>query len=221
MTDRFATADVVLAAAVANGGTFTVSYPSGTSQQSFDTGLKGPGSYAILNSNDKFTEAAGKISISYGASNITVTNNSGFSWPAGTKVSLNFDRQDGNDIVIVAIPVKLAKITGAGDIVSNLRLGIAGWLEAFSFLVTDPVTTAAKAATLTPKIDTTGTTGGAIALTSAAATPLGTVIQSTDFTANNKLVPESKLSITASAVTAFAEGEGILHLRIRKDPAYA
>ncbi len=221
MADRTATATVVLAADVANSGTFTVQYPTGTSQKSFNAGLAGPNGYVLVNANDKWTVAASKVSFTFGASNITVTNNSSVTWAAGSSVYLNFDRQDGNDVVTLQIPVFLAAITGAGDVVTDIRPGVAGTLEYWEFVVTQPVTTAAKLATLNMEIDTTNVVGADLALTSANCTPLGKVAASGAPTSANVLVPESTLSVEAASVTAFAEGSGFLNIRIRKTPSYA
>lgn len=216
LINRGGRTSITLAAAVADAGTVDLSYPSGTSQKSFNAGLKGPGGYVMLNDNDKFTEAAAKISMSFGASLITLTNSTGFSWPVGTKVELFVDQQDGNDIVLMQVPIDLASIAGAGDVMTNIRPGVYGKIEYWEFVTTKPVTTAAKAATLNLEIDTTNVTGGTIALTSAAATPLGAVIAGADITGNNTLTPESTLSIEAASVTAFAEGQGFVNIRIRK-----
>lgn len=214
--NRSARTSIVLGAAVASAATVDLAYPAGTSQLSFNAGLKGAGSYVMLNDNDKFTEAAAKISMSFGASLITLTNVTGFTWPIGTKVELNVDQQDGNDVFLMQIPINLASITANGDVMTEIRPGVYGTVEYAEFVVTVPVTTAAKLASLNLEIDTTNVTGGVVALTSANATPLGKAIAGTDITALNTLVPESKLSIEASGVTAFAEGQGFLNIRIRK-----
>lgn len=207
---------IVLGTAVANAGTVDLTYPTGTVQKSFTAGLKGTGSYVMLNDNDKYTEADSKISMSFGASAITLTNSTGATWPAGTKVELNIDQQDGNDVMLLSIPVFLAAIAGAGDVVTTIRPGVHGKIENVEFVVTQAVTTAAKAADLNLEIDTTNVTGGVVALTSAAATPLGKAIAGTAITANNTLTPESELSVEAANVTAFSEGSGVLLIRIRK-----
>lgn len=219
--DRSARVELVLAAAVASSGTFDTPYPTGTSQLSFNAGLNGPGSYVMLNDNDKWTEAAGKISVSYGASVITVTNLSLYTWAAGTKVMLSCDQRDGNDVIFLTIPVALASVTAAGDVVTEIRPGVYGVIEAFDFVVGRPVTTASRLASFNLEINTTNVTGGVIALTSAAATPLGKMVAGSAITAANTLVPESKLSIEAASVTAFAEGDGFFLIRIRKTALYA
>lgn len=212
---KFATASLVLASAVADDGTFTVAYPSGTSQLSFNAGLEASGHYAILNFNDKYENADPGISVSFGSSDITVTNRSGASWAAGTQVDMFFDMVEDDEVVFLSFPIKLSKVSAA-DVVTDFRPGIAGTIEFVQFVVTDPVTTAAKAATLNLEIGTTDVTGGTVALTSAACTPLGKVIAGAAITGGNTLTRESKLSVEASSVTAFAEGEGVLSIRVRK-----
>lgn len=218
--DRSSRVELVLAAAVATATTVDIGYPTGTSQKTFNAGLAGPGSYVMLNDNDKLTEAGAKISLAYGASAITITNSSGYTWPAGTKVSLSADQRDGNDILLMQIPIDLVSVAANGDVVTDMRPGVYGTLEYWEFVVTKPVTTAAKLANLNLEIDTTNVTGGVLALTSANATPLGKAIAGAAITGANVLTPESTLSIEASGVTAFAEGAGFVNIRIRKNSTF-
>lgn len=221
MADRTYTTQSVLAANVANSATFDIAYPTGTTQATFTAGLAAAGSYLMVNDNDKWTVADSKISLSFGASVITVTNSTTTTLLAGSKVALTVDVRDGNDVILVQIPITLANITGAGDVVTDMRLGIAGTIEYWEFVVTTAVTTAAKLATLNMEIGSTNLTGGTIALTSAAATPLGKVIAGSAITGNNVLTPDSTFSIEAASVTAFSEGAGFVNIRIRKTPSYA
>lgn len=214
--NSMATLTYVLSTAVADAGTVTVPYPSGTTQASFNAGLAGTDSYVILNGNDKYTVAAADVSFSFGASDITVTNSSGVSWPAGTSLLINLDIRDGNDVVVLTLPVFAMTGIANGDVVTEIRPGIAGTIEHWEWVQGVPVTTAAKAATLNLEIDSTNVTGGTIALTSAACTPLGKVIASSAITAANTLTRDSKLSVEASSVTAFSEGSGYMLIRIRK-----
>jgi hypothetical protein len=221
MVNRTYTVTGVLAADVANSATFDLPYPTGTTQTDFTAGLAGTGSYLFVNSNDKWTAAAGKISLAFGASTITVTNSTATTLAAGSTVSLTVDVQDGNDVLLVQIPISLVAITAAGDVATNMRLGVAGTIEYWEFVVTEPVTTAAKLATLNLEINSTNLTGGTIALTSAAATPLGKVIAGAAITGANVLTPDDTLSIEAASVTAFSEGRGFVNIRIRKTASYA
>jgi len=110
---------------------------------------------------------------------------------------------------VLCIPVKLSKVAN-GDVVTEYTPGFPGAIKKVSFLVTDPVTTADKAATLNLEINSTNLTGGVLALTSANCTPLGKVIDATAITGNNVFDADDTISVEASSVTAFVEGEGLL-----------
>lgn len=75
-----------LGAAVANSGTFAVAYPTGHVQADFISGNASATGVVIINDNDEWLEAASQVSLSYGASTVTVTNSSGVTWPQGAKV---------------------------------------------------------------------------------------------------------------------------------------
>ena len=93
------TPEITLATAVANGGTVVVDYPAGTAQASFTgANLATNTGFGILNGNEVYPEAASgvRVNFSYGGSNVTVTNNTGVSWPAGSKLRFQFGRA-GND----------------------------------------------------------------------------------------------------------------------------
>lgn len=98
---------------------------------------------------------------------------------------------------------------------------LTGWVPGFKFRILSmrwrqnvPVTTAAKLATLTPYISGNPVTGGVVSLTSALCTPLGVVILGTPVTGANQGSKTDTISITGSAVTAFAEGSGDLILEL-------
>ncbi len=110
---------------------------------------------------------------------------------------------------VVTIPIKLPKVAN-GDIVTGIVPGFPGRIQKVFFVVTDPVTTADKLATLNLEIGTTNLTGGVISLTSANCTPLGAKVEGTAITGNNVFTATDSISVEASAVTAFAEGEGFL-----------
>jgi hypothetical protein len=119
-----------------------------------------------------------------------------------------------NSGFVLAIPIKLSKVAD-GDILTAFTPGIAGSIKKVAFAVTDPVTTADKAATLNLEIGTTNVTGGVVALTSANCTPLGAVIAGSAVTANNAFTGTDTISVEASSTTAFAEGEGVLLITIQ------
>lgn len=90
----FKIAEVTLASAVASAGTFTVSYPDGTTAGSFAT--YGHKLYA-RGLQAHFTQDAGQISLSFGASNITVTYNGSTSIPANTVVTVQLNERGADD----------------------------------------------------------------------------------------------------------------------------
>lgn len=112
-----------------------------------------------------------------------------------------------------ALPITLANITGAGDVLTTRSLGFNGTITAIEFAVTTAVTTGGKAATLNVEIGTTNLTGGTVALDSTNCTPLGKVIASAAITAANTFVAADTLSVEAASVTAFAEGAGVLYIK--------
>ncbi len=213
----YSTLGTILASSVADAGTTTIAYPSGTSRYDFDNGLaKLSGCYVMLDHGSKiaYGSAGVYVGISFGASNITITNHSGFTWPAGTVVDLFLDVKEGNRRCLV-LPVPPLATWTAADIITEMYPGIEGDLEFAELVVTIAVTTGSKLATLNFEIGTTDVTGMTLALTSAAATPKGIVLPFGLPTAGYTLSRSSKLSLEASAVTAFAEGEGYINLYIR------
>lgn len=215
------TAEMVLASTVADDGTVAISYPSGSSQLSFTAGLAKYGSsYILLNDNKKWLEgddpANGKgVEFTFGASTVTITNRSGVSWTAGTKLRVNLDQVDGTFRIPLTLPVSLDTVTAA-DVVTEMRPGIDGYIEHMEW-VTDVAPSAGDAATFNLEIDTTNVTGGTIVLDSAAAGVKGTVVAATRITANNRITKTSKLSVEASDVTDYASGSGSLIVYIRPD----
>lgn len=101
-----------------------------------------------------------------------------------------------------------------GDI-TTWTPGVAGRIISHKFRVTEPVTTAAKAATINLEIDGVDVTGGVIALTSANATPAGAVVNGTAVTALNLFDADSVITWEASGVTTFIEGSGELILTVQ------
>jgi hypothetical protein len=93
------TPTTTLASAVANGGTVVLDYPSGTTQATFIGSNAAPNTGAvIINNNEVYPEATSgvRVAISYGASNVTITNNTGATWAAGSTIRAQFGRV-GND----------------------------------------------------------------------------------------------------------------------------
>jgi hypothetical protein len=86
-------ASTVLAADVANNGTFTLAYPSGSVQADF-TGdfANATDEEMIVNNNDAYDGTL--VDIAYGASLITVTNKTGATLTAGSAILLRLAKAD-------------------------------------------------------------------------------------------------------------------------------
>lgn len=91
----FVTQVFTLAAAVADDGTVVVT-PSGYVQANFTGANASATGKVIINDNDVYDEGDPGAEIAYGASNVTITNRSGVSWPAGAEMRVQFG-QAGND----------------------------------------------------------------------------------------------------------------------------
>lgn len=119
-----ANASAVLAAAVANAATVTVAYPAGTNQGRL---IGSTGGKVAINNNDVYPQApsgAGTVAFTFGASDITITNNSGVTWPANSTLVASFGNAtlDGSyaaDVRVDAV-VSLTAATGtASDTIAD------------------------------------------------------------------------------------------------------
>jgi hypothetical protein len=129
-------------------------------------------------------------------------------------VAESISRQVDSAVKIIEIPVKLAKHTNS-SVAARFTPGYAGRIRKLTFSVTDPATTASKAATFTPYVAGVTTTGGAVALTSANCTPVGAKVNGSALTATDmEFGATDELTIVASSVTAFVEGEGVFYLHL-------
>lgn len=117
-------------------------------------------------------------------------------------------------VMLIGFKLNLASVTAA-DIIAAVKFGFKFKIRRVFFLADTPVTTGAKAATLTPKIGTTALTGGVVALTSANCTPMGAQVAGSAVTAANTGSATDTITVTASAVTAFSEGSGTLYLEVQ------
>lgn len=124
------------------------------------------------------------------------------------------------DIVTFTIPVFAASaITNADELTTYLP-GFNFEIIKIDWVTVTPITTAAKTATFTPKIGSTAIPGTSVAL---AGTQAKGVVKNV-WTTASALTPGSvrtfggptdTLSLTASAVTAFAEGAGYFVVQLR------
>jgi hypothetical protein len=119
-----------------------------------------------------------------------------------------------NPTYVLPFFLNLADIA-AGDLLTNYTPGHRFAIVGVDFRVCKPATTAAKLATLNLEIGTTDLTGGTVALTSANCTPAGAAVAGAAVTAANTGTSTDTISIEASSVTAFVEGNGWLLVKIQ------
>jgi hypothetical protein len=90
---------LTLASSGANAATVVVAYPAGTVQADFigANAAANTGSL-VLNGNEVYPEAASgvRVNFTYGAGDVTITNNTGVTWAAGSTIRAQFGRA-GND----------------------------------------------------------------------------------------------------------------------------
>lgn len=114
------TSKVTLASQVANAGTFTMPYPTGLNQAAL---LGTTGGRVAVGDNDIYPQApsgAGTFAFSFGASDITVTNNTGVALPAGSVITASFGRSEQSGryesgVQITPIPQTLTTSVGTAS----------------------------------------------------------------------------------------------------------
>lgn len=100
-----ANATFTLASAVADDGTVTLAYPTGTNQAALqDT----TGGTVMVGQDGPYRQGvADNVDITFGASNITLTNRTGASWAAGTEIRVSFGRVDINGSYNLTYPKQI------------------------------------------------------------------------------------------------------------------
>ena len=110
MADTFDTISTVLTADVANAGTFTVGYLTNRDPGYYTGGFD---HRVVSNPYGSAGVVDGKAAFSFGASTVTITNNSGVTWKAGTRVTVQLDRVGPNSIdipnVLAATTLRVAR----------------------------------------------------------------------------------------------------------------
>jgi len=121
----------------------------------------------------------------------------------------------GVGVYYLPVNLPLAGITGNVDVITAFTPGHKFKILAVDFFVTKIASTAAKAATLNLEIGTTNLTGGVVALTTANCGTLGAAVAGSAVTAANTGSSSDTVSVEASSVTAFGEGDGTLMIKIQ------
>ena len=107
MARSFDIVALTLGSAVANAGTFTAGYPAGRDSGAYTGGID---HQAATNTLGLLKQTDGDISVSFGASSITVTNSSGSTMPAGTEVWLQLDRIGADSDAAFADPDSMTEM---------------------------------------------------------------------------------------------------------------
>ena len=131
------------------------------------------------------------------------------STPYATSVSIGA----APDVVPVTIPVFAASAIANADELTDYIPGFNFEVVGVDFVAVTPITTAAKTATITPYIDAVAVPGCTLVVAGTKAK--GVCTYGSAPTAKLYGTATSKLKLTASAVTAFAEGAGYFLLKIR------
>lgn len=113
-----------MAADVTNTNTFTTAYPTGFTQAM----LLGSTGAQLVYKQDKYLQAAsgaGTFAVTFGASNITITNNTGQTLTAGENIRLSFGKTDRkgsyNTAIAGVAPVALTAASGTtGNTVADV-----------------------------------------------------------------------------------------------------
>ena len=109
----------------------------------------------------------------------------------------------------------LTSLAANGNILTGWVPGFKGRILATQFAVHKAVTTASKRADINLEINGVDVTGGVISITSAAATPAGTIIAGTAITALNTFDLNDVIDVELSNVTVHIEGDGQLMLKVQ------
>lgn len=80
------------AAVAASGGTVVLAYPTGSVQGDFTGANAGASAdnLVLINDNDRYSGS--QVGFTYGASTITITNNSTVTWPAGASLRAQYPK---------------------------------------------------------------------------------------------------------------------------------
>jgi hypothetical protein len=111
-------------------------------------------------------------------------------------------------------PLFITLASLANSQVYSFDPGFNGYVKAISFRVRTAALTAGKAATLQAQANGVSTTGGAVALTTAACNAIGNQVAGSSITGANTFTSAQTIGFAVSGVTAFAEGDGFVQLTL-------
>jgi hypothetical protein len=117
----------VLASAVANTATVVIPYPAGTTQASL---IGSTGGEVVVGGNDRYPQAGSgsAVTFTFGVSDITITNNSGVTWPIASEVLASFGSSDfeGRYTTGIAVAPATVALTVSVGTASNTIADVGG-----------------------------------------------------------------------------------------------
>lgn len=131
-------------------------------------------------------------------------------------IPTQFERKPGTFHGSWSFNLTLASITAAGDVITNFTPGFSGSIKKWYFIINVVASTAGKAATLNLEINAVNVetpaagTNSTVALTTAACDTIGEVVAGSAIGLQNTFDKDDTISVEASSVTAFSQGQGIL-----------
>jgi hypothetical protein len=134
----FKTSETTLGSAVADNGTFTLSYPEATSAGTFSA----YGHKMWVDKFQRLLSSPSDFTVSFGASNITVTYLGSTTIPAGARVNVQLDIDGADDgSILTSLDESMVKRTVLAN-VKEIRLGSPDTADADGFCVSQDLTSA-------------------------------------------------------------------------------
>jgi len=115
----------------------------------------------------------------------------------------------------MTVGITLANVTAAAQF--HITPGHKGRITKVTYVTIIPAATAGRLATLTPSIGGVNVTGGALALNTVNCDTRDEEVPGTPITGNNSFTDSQTITFTGSAVTAFAEGTGMVIVELVND----
>ena len=117
----------VLASAVANTATVVIPYPAGTTQASL---IGSTGGEVVVGGHDRYPQAPSgvRVEFTFGASDITITNQTGVTWPITSEILASFGSSDfeGRYNPGIAVAPAVVPLTVSVGTASNTIADVTG-----------------------------------------------------------------------------------------------
>jgi hypothetical protein len=127
MSSALAVQTVRLNAAVANTATVVVPYPAGATQAAL---IGSTGGSLTVNNNDTYQQLPSgvRVEFTFGASDITITNQTGVAWPIGSDINVSYGRStiEGRYVPSVQFGPSVVPLTVSVGTASNTIADVTG-----------------------------------------------------------------------------------------------